>query len=62
MMYRKEDKTLGISLDQVKGHSSSGIGNTSDVFINTYLIPDTRFVEMTPPNFPDPQIFTNYFL
>ncbi len=42
MLYNGEVEDLQVALCRVKGQSNKEISDSSDVYINTYLIPDPR--------------------
>ena len=42
LKYNSELEDLQVTLHKVKGQSNKEIHDPTDVFINTYLIPDTR--------------------
>ena len=44
LTYDNELEDLQVVLWKAKGQSNQEIGDTNDVFINTYLIPDLRCV------------------
>lgn len=44
LKYDSELEDLLITLHEVKGQSNKEIHDSSDVFINTYLLPDTRYL------------------
>ncbi len=45
--YNKECEELKISLLQVKGQSNKEFSDPCEVFINTYLVPDYRYIDST---------------
>ncbi len=44
LKYSEEMEDLQITLQKVKGQSNKDIHDPTDVFVNTYLIPDSRCV------------------
>ena len=43
LVYNNDYEELSVFLCQAKGQSTKEISDTSDVFINTYLVPDSRY-------------------